>query len=106
MASDVDGVANVAVAAFVGKSVSSQHTHQHPPEICRNWVAIVIAGIKDVTARARELERVLEERPGIGDGELINLGLLPAEKEFKVPTDVEEILEMNLSKETMWPRQA
>ncbi|EFQ32401.1 uncharacterized protein GLRG_07671 [Colletotrichum graminicola M1.001] len=47
--------------------------------------------------RYLELKRVLEERPGVGDGELIDLGLLPAEKEFEVPKDVEELLEMNLS---------
>ncbi|KAK2060251.1 hypothetical protein LY76DRAFT_419668 [Colletotrichum caudatum] len=68
-----------------------------PPDICRDWVATMIVGIEDVTARARELKRVLEERPGVGDGELVDLGLLPAEKEFEVPKDVEELLDMNLS---------
>ncbi|KAK2043910.1 hypothetical protein LZ31DRAFT_554742 [Colletotrichum somersetense] len=68
-----------------------------PPDICRDWVATMIVGIEDVTARARELKRVLEERPGVSDGELVDLGLLPAEKEFEVPKDVEEFLDMNLS---------
>ncbi|KAK1566337.1 uncharacterized protein LY79DRAFT_528984 [Colletotrichum navitas] len=68
-----------------------------PPDICRDWVATMIVGIEDVTARARKLKRVLEERPGVDDGELIDLGLLPAEKEFEVPKDVEELLEMNPS---------
>ncbi|KAK2025696.1 hypothetical protein LX32DRAFT_665791 [Colletotrichum zoysiae] len=68
-----------------------------PPGICRDWVATMIIGIEDVTARARELKRVLEERPGVSDGELVDLGLLPAEKEFEVPKDVEELLDMNMS---------
>ncbi|KAK1998615.1 hypothetical protein LX36DRAFT_575930 [Colletotrichum falcatum] len=68
-----------------------------PGGICQDWVANMIVGIEDFTARARELERVLEERPGVGDGELVDLGLLPAEKELEVPKDVRDLLEMNLS---------
>ncbi|WDK14539.1 hypothetical protein CGRA01v4_05820 [Colletotrichum graminicola] len=81
----------------VGDCSAAAYRSAPPPDICRDWVATMIVGIEDVTARARELKRVLEERPGVGDGELIDLGLLPAEKEFEVPKDVEELLEMNLS---------
>ncbi|WQF77552.1 hypothetical protein CDEST_02566 [Colletotrichum destructivum] len=71
-----------------------------PAEICRNWVARGIVGIEDVTARARELKRVLDEQPDVSDGELISLGLLPVEREYVVPEDVEDILEMRGSRGT------
>ncbi|UQC79284.1 uncharacterized protein CLUP02_04763 [Colletotrichum lupini] len=60
--------------------------------ICGAWVAEGIIGIEDVTARARELKRVLDERPDVGDDELLALGLVPTEKEFSVPEDVGDIL--------------
>ncbi|KAK7450236.1 integral membrane protein [Colletotrichum acutatum] len=63
-----------------------------PAGICGGWVAEGISGIEDVTARARELKRVLAERPDVGDDELMVLGLVPAEKEFLVPEDVGDIL--------------
>ncbi|KZL81282.1 integral membrane protein [Colletotrichum incanum] len=66
-----------------------------PASICQDWVVKGIVGIEDVTARARELKRVLKERFEVSDGELVSLGLLPDERKFVVPKDVEEILEMS-----------
>ncbi|KAI8312899.1 hypothetical protein K4K59_005225 [Colletotrichum sp. SAR11_240] len=66
-----------------------------PVGICKTWVKEGIVGIEDVTGRARELKRVLDEHPTISDGELAELGLMPSEEEFVVPDEVQETLEMN-----------
>ncbi|KAK1464263.1 integral membrane protein [Colletotrichum melonis] len=63
-----------------------------PARICGSWVAEGIVDIEDVTTRARELKRVLDERPDVGDDELVALGLISIEKEFPVPEDVRDIL--------------
>ncbi|GJC80302.1 hypothetical protein ColLi_03140 [Colletotrichum liriopes] len=68
-----------------------------PASICQEWALRGIVGIEDVTARARELKRVLEERPDVSDDELSRLGLLPDEREFVVPKEVEELLGMSNS---------
>ncbi|KAI8193546.1 hypothetical protein KHU50_012467 [Colletotrichum sp. SAR 10_65] len=65
-----------------------------PVGICKTWVKEGIVGIEDVTGRARELKRVLDENPTISDRELAKLGLMPSEEEFVVPGDVQGILEM------------
>ncbi|OLN88280.1 hypothetical protein CCHL11_00263 [Colletotrichum chlorophyti] len=66
-----------------------------PAGTCESWVEEGIVGIEDVTARARELKRVLDERPDVGDRELADAGLMPVEREFAVPEEVAEILEMS-----------
>ncbi|GKT48117.1 uncharacterized protein ColSpa_08298 [Colletotrichum spaethianum] len=71
-----------------------------PASICQDWVVRGIVGIENVTARARKLKRILEERPGISDDELVSLGLLPVERELVVPKDVEENLRMSDSQRT------
>lgn len=65
-----------------------------PVGICKSWVKDGIVGIEDVTDRARELKRVLDNDPAISDRELAELGLMPSEEEFVVPGDVQGILEM------------
>lgn len=65
-----------------------------PVGICKSWVKDGIVGIEDVTGRARELKRVLDNDPAISDRELAELGLMPSEEEFVVPGDVQGILEM------------
>ncbi|KAK1691022.1 hypothetical protein BDP55DRAFT_690759 [Colletotrichum godetiae] len=66
-----------------------------PAGICEAWVAGGIVGIEDVTARARELKKVLEERSGVGDKELVDLGLVPTEMEFPIPEDIGDVLGMH-----------
>ncbi|KXH67276.1 hypothetical protein CSAL01_09837 [Colletotrichum salicis] len=66
-----------------------------PAGICGARVAGGIVGIEDVTARARELKKVLEERSGVGDEELVALGLIPTEMEFPIPGDIGDILGIN-----------
>ena len=67
-----------------------------PGALSGRWVNEWIVGIEDVTERARELKRVLDEEPHVEDARLIELGLVPEEREFVVPEDVQKILGMVL----------
>ncbi|KAL0936151.1 uncharacterized protein CTRU02_208366 [Colletotrichum truncatum] len=66
-----------------------------PAATCQSWVEEGIVSIEDVTSRARELKRVLDDDPKISGEELLEMGLVPCEKEFVVPDDVQEILRMS-----------
>jgi hypothetical protein len=65
-----------------------------PGALSTEWAEKSIVAIEDVTGQARELKRVLDERPGVEDQELVEMGLVPVEREFRVPADVEMILRM------------
>ncbi|KAK8015258.1 hypothetical protein PG990_008554 [Apiospora arundinis] len=72
-----------------------------PAALQARWVGEWIVSIEDVTERARELKRVLDEEvktqegsDTITDEELVDRGLLPRETEFVVPRDIQEILGM------------
>lgn len=55
----------------------------------------MIVGIEDVTDKARELKRVLDERgEGVTMEELVGMGLVPEEREFEVPEGVRRGLGM------------
>lgn len=55
----------------------------------------MIVGIEDVTNRARELKKVLDERgPDVTAEELVDMGLVPVELPFEVPEDVQKGLGM------------
>jgi hypothetical protein len=71
-----------------------------PGALCEKWVGEWIVGIEDVTAKARELKRVLDEQPAIEDERLVEMGLVPVEREFVVPEDVRRILQMGGQEET------
>ncbi|KAI0125533.1 hypothetical protein BJ170DRAFT_734395 [Xylariales sp. AK1849] len=60
----------------------------------RDWVEKWIVGIEDVTIRARQLKRVLEEQPDVADEELFDKGLLPEERELSLSDGLRAILEM------------
>ncbi|SPO04009.1 uncharacterized protein DNG_06692 [Cephalotrichum gorgonifer] len=66
-----------------------------PGVLSTEWAEEWVVGIEDVTARARELKRVLDEEEGVGDEELVKRGLLPVEREFALPDDLREQLKMN-----------
>ena len=66
-----------------------------PPELVKTWVEDLIVGIEDVTAKARGLKKVLDEKPNATTGELQALDVLPEEKEFEVPEHVRMILQMD-----------
>ncbi|CEI64244.1 hypothetical protein FVEN_g9082 [Fusarium venenatum] len=65
-----------------------------PGALSEQWANEWIAGIEDVTDKARELKRVIYERPDITDEELLVLGLVFEEKPYDVPESVYAKLEM------------
>ncbi|KAK4663518.1 hypothetical protein QC763_609090 [Podospora pseudopauciseta] len=52
-------------------------------EVCERWVGMV-KKIEDVTDKARELKRVIDERPEVTVGVLKEMGLVPEEKVFEI----------------------
>lgn len=68
-----------------------------PGALSTIWANEWIVGIEDVTERARELKRVLDERPEVTTGELQQLGLLPLEEVFQVSDAIKSQLEMDLN---------
>ncbi len=54
----------------------------------------MIVGIEDVTEKARKLKQALDDRPDITDEELAELGLVPNEMPFEVPTHLQKSLQM------------
>lgn len=69
-----------------------------PVALQSRWVAEWITSIEDVTERARELKRVLDEENGLAsaitDKVLVDRGLLPHETEFIVPQSLQGVLGM------------
>ncbi|KAK8044256.1 hypothetical protein PG993_004280 [Apiospora rasikravindrae] len=71
-----------------------------PAALQARWVGEWIESIEDVTEKARELKRVLDEEGGgpdvatITDAQLVENGLLPKETEFVIPQDLQEVLGM------------
>ena len=56
------------------------------------WVGEGIVGIEDVTHRAKELRRVLDEEEDVTNEELICRGLLPEEKVYILPGEVAKVV--------------
>jgi len=58
-----------------------------------------IVGVEDVTERARELKKVLDEdgEGNIGLQELVTRGLVPVEREFELDEKLREVLGMNFA---------
>lgn len=67
-----------------------------PAEMAEVWAREWIEGIEDVTDKARELKRVLDEKEDITSEDLVELGLMPDEKPFEVPEHIASRLEMEL----------
>ncbi|KAM0203723.1 hypothetical protein ACHAPI_000722 [Fusarium lateritium] len=65
-----------------------------PGALSEQWANEWILEIEDVTDKARELKRVIDERPNITDEELLNMGLIFEERVFEVPEPVHNKLEM------------
>lgn len=66
-----------------------------PGGLSRRWADEWVVGIEDVTERARELKRVVEEEQGVTDEKLVERGLVPVERVFPVPDDVMKRLRMD-----------
>ncbi|EON65061.1 hypothetical protein W97_04296 [Coniosporium apollinis CBS 100218] len=71
------------------------------PALVGKWVGEMIVGIEDVTERARELKRVLDEdeRKKVGVEKLVDRGLVPLERVYEVPEDARRVLGMDVGEE-------
>src|SRR6478735_7832313 len=67
-----------------------------PGVLSEQWANEWIAEIEDVTDKARELKRIIDERPDITSEELMALGLVFEERLYDVPESVHTKLEMTL----------
>ncbi|KAF5018385.1 hypothetical protein F66182_9636 [Fusarium sp. NRRL 66182] len=65
-----------------------------PGALSEQWANEWIAEIEDVTDKARELKRMIDERPDITDEELLSLGLIFEERPFEVPESIHSKLDM------------
>ncbi|RYO91956.1 hypothetical protein DL762_001894 [Monosporascus cannonballus] len=63
-----------------------------PSLLAATWADEWIISIEDVTEKARALERELRENPGVADEELLRRGLLPPEREFLLPLEVQKAI--------------
>lgn len=66
-----------------------------PGTLVEEWSEKIVR-IEDLTEKARELKRVLDEEPSVEVQELVERGLVPVEQVFDVPEDVRKILKMDL----------
>ncbi|KAF2016235.1 hypothetical protein BU24DRAFT_480838 [Aaosphaeria arxii CBS 175.79] len=69
-----------------------------PGVLVEGWVEGIV-GITDVTERARELKRVVDEEGEVGLGELVERGLVPVETEVVVDEELRGILRMERGRE-------
>jgi Domain of unknown function (DUF4291) len=67
-----------------------------PGSLGQKWRDEMILSIEDVTERARELKKMIDEQRDVSDQELRELGLLPEESEVEVPERVRKILRMDV----------
>ena len=65
-------------------------------EVGRRWVEEWIEGIEDVTQRARELKRVVDEEEDVSLEDLVSKGLIPVEKDYPVSAELRKVLEMDI----------
>ncbi|KAL9065505.1 MAG: hypothetical protein Q9157_007455 [Trypethelium eluteriae] len=66
-----------------------------PGKMSKKWTSELVQGIEDVTEKARQLKKVLDESPGITDEDLKQMGLLPNEDIFELPEVAMERLQMD-----------
>lgn len=67
-----------------------------PRPLSTKWANEWIVSIEDVTERARELKKVVDEQPDISVDELVKRGLVPEEKPLDVPDEILTNLEMTV----------
>lgn len=67
-----------------------------PGMLSTKWADEWIVSIEDVTERARELKKALEEQPDASTDELVKRGLVPEEKPLDVPEEILTRLEMTV----------
>ena len=64
-------------------------------EVGKRWMQEWVEGIEDVTERARELKRAVDEE-NVRVEELVKSGLMPVEREYEVSEELRGILEMDV----------
>ncbi|KAF2430264.1 ATP-dependent RNA helicase DHX8 [Tothia fuscella] len=65
-----------------------------PKGLSKRWCEEWIVGIQDVTERARELKKVVDEGGNVGVEQLTERGLVPVERVYDLPEELEELLGM------------
>lgn len=70
-----------------------------PGALSETWARRWIANIEDVTDKAKKLKDAIDERPEVTIQELTEMGLIPEERPFPVPLEVQERLQMGIPKE-------
>ena len=70
-----------------------------PRRLSQQWVEEWIVGIEDVTEKAQGLKRLVDERPEMSLDELVTAGVVPVERPFEIPEDVQAILKMDRPEE-------
>ncbi|KAI1159047.1 ATP-dependent RNA helicase DHX8 [Nemania serpens] len=66
-----------------------------PSLLAETWAKEWIIGVEDVTERARQLEQELKDNQEVADDELVRKGLLPLEREFLVPMEIQQALRVD-----------
>ncbi|KAL7946033.1 hypothetical protein V8C42DRAFT_322284 [Trichoderma barbatum] len=67
-----------------------------PGTLSTKWANEWIVSIEDVTERARELKKAVEDQPDIALEELVSKGLVPKEEPLDVPEEIMTRLEMTV----------
>jgi hypothetical protein len=66
-----------------------------PGTLAEKWIEEWIVAIEDVTQTAQDLKAAIDKSPGISLGQLAREGLIPEERPFDVPIDIQRRLQMN-----------
>lgn len=65
-----------------------------PGAVREQWIREWISEIEDVTERAEEMKRVLDQEGNVDGGQLLARGLVPEERIYEVPEHVQERIGM------------
>jgi hypothetical protein len=60
----------------------------------KRWAEEWIESIEDVTEKALELKRAVEENPKVAVEELVERGLMPLERDYEIPEELRQTLKM------------
>jgi hypothetical protein len=66
-----------------------------PNALIEPWISQWIISIEDVTEKARELKRKLDDNPNLTHEELVQMNLVPEERVYRLSEDLRSLLEMN-----------
>lgn len=65
-------------------------------EMSKRWVEEWIISIEDVTEKAKELKKLMDDEPTQTLEELVQKGIMPNERVYEVPEDIRKVLKMDL----------